>query len=90
MVYVIIEYFNYLESPDYNIVCVVDNEQKAEEIVSKLEESVNDYNSHQDLVEVDYYYKEFELNDISIVDRFIKKNKDGDVYNSPIMDDLIY
>lgn len=29
MIYVIIEHIHYPESPDYNIVCVVDNEKKS-------------------------------------------------------------
>jgi hypothetical protein len=80
MLYVIVEYISYPESPECKIVCVVDDNGKAQEIVDRLSESVEEFNEIDDLTEVSYYYEEFELNNIDIIDSFIKKNKDGKVY----------
>lgn len=85
MVYVIIEYFNYLESPQQDIVCVVDNEELAKVIVDKLSNSVEEYNESEDLYEVSYHYEEFELNNLDMVANFIQKNKEGNVYDRSFM-----
>ena len=75
--FVITEYEYYPESPDFRILGVVDSEEKAKQAYNKLTESVKEYNKEQDLYEVSYDYKEFEINDLSTIEKRIKLNNNG-------------
>lgn len=75
--FVITEYEYYPESPDFKILGVVDSEEKAKQAYNKLTESVNEYNKEQNLYEVSYDYKEFEINDLSTIEKRIKFNNNG-------------
>ena len=75
--FVITEYEYYPESPDFKILGVVDSEEKAKQAYNKLTESVKEYNKGQNLYEVSYDYKEFEINDLSTIDKRIQFNNNG-------------
>lgn len=85
MLYIIIEYIYYPESPQQDIVCIVDNKELAKDVVDKLSKSVEEYNESEDLYDVSYYYEEFELNNLDMVANFIHKNKEGNVYDRYFM-----
>jgi hypothetical protein len=75
--FVITEYEYYPESPDFKILGVVDSEEKAKQAYNKLTESVKEYNKEQNLYEVSYDYKEFEINDLSRIEKQIQFNNNG-------------
>lgn len=76
-VYVITEEEYYPESPDFRIMGVVSSIDSAEKFVEKLNQSVKAYNKSQNLYDVSYEYDEFELDDLSKINEFIKFNLDG-------------